>query len=541
MSFAIDVFSHNKGLQFWIPVGSETDCNNPPCHFHHGTNPLNLLYDVVILGSGFGGSLLATLLSSQGKSVLLLDTNSHPRFAIGESATPLADNLLARMAERYQLPELAVLSKYGRWKSQLPELGCGLKRGFTYLGEDNSPDSTCDIRRTLVAASSSDELGDTHWLRSDVDAFFFRMAQNGGATCFQNCQYSVSQAQDAWTLVGTASNEATWEANANFIVDATGGPNAMLRLLDIPAQTHQLRTNSRTLYAHFADVTRCTEMLAARKLSQTAFPFDCDAAAVHFLIDDGWMWQLRFDDDTVSAGFMIGAGADSVTSAVWDSAHAIEEFHDRIASSSFLATQFQNASIVRPESGLQATCRLQRLTTQAAAANWAALPHTAGFVDPLHSTGIAHTLTAVQRLADILLGATTRDQRSRLLHQYSSKLIDEIRCVDELVDGCYAAIPDFDLFCDWTMLYFAAVTSAEQQMDAKSAGHAAASFLHANDIQFRNVVRNARNQLESACRDPSSSNKRHFRNELRKALTPWNHAGLLDDTVDGLYSTTVAR
>ena len=53
--------------------------------------------DVAIVGSGFAGSLTALALRRQGRSVVLLERGRHPRFAIGESSTPLA-NLAARGA-----------------------------------------------------------------------------------------------------------------------------------------------------------------------------------------------------------------------------------------------------------------------------------------------------------------------------------------------------------------------------------------------------------------------------------------------------------
>ena len=71
--------------------------------------------DVLILGSGFGGSLLALILARAGKSVVMVDRSRHPRFTIGESSTPLADRTLAQMADRYQLPELRPLCHWGSW------------------------------------------------------------------------------------------------------------------------------------------------------------------------------------------------------------------------------------------------------------------------------------------------------------------------------------------------------------------------------------------------------------------------------------------
>ena len=51
-------------------------------------------FDIAIVGSGFSGSLLAMIARRLGHRVLLLEKGKHPRFAIGESSTPLANLLL---------------------------------------------------------------------------------------------------------------------------------------------------------------------------------------------------------------------------------------------------------------------------------------------------------------------------------------------------------------------------------------------------------------------------------------------------------------
>ena len=67
-----------------------------------------------------------------GRSVLLVERSSHPRFAIGESSTPFANLLLERLAIDYNLPFLRDLSEWGLWQEHFPEIPVGLKRGFTF-------------------------------------------------------------------------------------------------------------------------------------------------------------------------------------------------------------------------------------------------------------------------------------------------------------------------------------------------------------------------------------------------------------------------
>src|SRR5437867_8184877 len=89
-------------------------------------------FDIAVVGSGFGGSLTAMIARRLGRSVVLLERGRHPRFAIGESSTPLANLLLEELAQRYELPRLLPLAQWGSWQRTYPDIGCGLKRGFTF-------------------------------------------------------------------------------------------------------------------------------------------------------------------------------------------------------------------------------------------------------------------------------------------------------------------------------------------------------------------------------------------------------------------------
>jgi len=71
--------------------------------------------DVAIVGSGFAGSLLARILAKLGYDVMLLERSAHPRFAIGESSTPMANLTLERIGVRYGLEDCIDLATYGRW------------------------------------------------------------------------------------------------------------------------------------------------------------------------------------------------------------------------------------------------------------------------------------------------------------------------------------------------------------------------------------------------------------------------------------------
>src|ERR1700712_4297870 len=89
-------------------------------------------FQIVVVGSGFAGSLMAMIAQRLGFSTVLVERGRHPRFAIGESSTPLANLLLEELADKYDLPQIRALSKWGTWQRSRPDIAGGLKRGFTF-------------------------------------------------------------------------------------------------------------------------------------------------------------------------------------------------------------------------------------------------------------------------------------------------------------------------------------------------------------------------------------------------------------------------
>src|SRR5262245_19769726 len=88
--------------------------------------------DVAVVGSGFAGSLIALGLRKRNRRVVLVERGRHPRFVIGESSTPLANLLIEELADRFELPRIRAFSKWGTWQHTHPDVGVGLKRGFTF-------------------------------------------------------------------------------------------------------------------------------------------------------------------------------------------------------------------------------------------------------------------------------------------------------------------------------------------------------------------------------------------------------------------------
>lgn len=487
--------------------------------------------DVAVLGSGFSGSLLAAILARHGRRVVLIDRDRHPRFAIGESSTPAASLILRSLADRFGLDWLRPLSSYGTWKASYPDLTCGLKRGFAYFQHEagRSFSTGADhVNELLVAASAADSAADTQWLRSEVDQFLFERACGEGVVPVEAATVdSVSRDASMWSLTCVSGRE-TGEVRCRFLVDGTGTGRFLQRQLKLPDESQLLKTQSTACFGHFAGLPEWSEVLSRRAPGAVGdHPFPCDRAALHHLLADGWMWWLRFDHGITSVGMVSGQpeSADQCATPRQRLQAAVSAFPD-------LRDALQQADVVAPSGGPGHTGRLQRLTGQTVGDGWALLPHTAGFVDPLHSTGIAQSLLGVERLAEILLLYSETDDRRRVeLDRYAAAVRAEILHIDQLVHGCYEALRQgsFRKFVAWTMCYFCAATTWERQRLAAS-GTQSCLYL-AQDAGFRDVVLTLERHLATESDDV-------FEQMCEEYLEPWNRVGLFRPEVPNMYART---
>lgn len=495
--------------------------------------------DVAVLGSGFGGCLSALILDRIGLRPVVVDRSAHPRFAIGESSTPIADMILRDLAERYDLARLKPLAAYGPWQAHYPHLGVGRKRGFSYFyhqpGEPFRPDPEHG-NELLVAASASDFNSDTHWLRADVDAFFADEVRRAGIPLLENTEVRVLSGEGGWVLEGK-QQDVPVTVRTRFVIDATGAAGVLPRALNLVDTTYSFRTHSRALFSHFADVRPWHDLMADQGGVVSDHPFPCDAAALHHVFDGGWMWMLRFDNDIVSAGFVLDPRRHPVDPSVSPEVEW-QGWLDRFPS---LQEQFASARIVHPPGALVRTGRLQRRATRAAGANWALLPYTAGFIDPLHSTGIAHTLSGIERLMALLTRHWDQTPLEEALHDYSTSVLRELSLIDALVAACYEASGSFRLYVTSVMLYFAAVVTYEQQRLQKTEENSGRLFLRADDEGLFHIIDTALDQLSRLQRDGSLQGVHAFEAYVEEAIAPYNTVGLFHPLRPNMYHHTAAR
>ncbi len=436
-------------------------------------------FDVAIVGSGFAGSLLAMICRRLGRSVVLLDKETHPRFAIGESSSPLANLLLEELCDRYGLDRIRPLSAWGTWQRAYPQIGCGLKRGFTfYAHRAGEPFRSDPWRRDqlLVAASPRDEVADTHWYRADLDHFLVREAQAQGAEFLDSVSLDRCELlSDGAVLEGLRGREAL-RLHARLVVDASGPRGFLHRALDLPESEFPGLPPTEGLYTHFTGVRRLEDLEAFSVSGAGWPPFPIDDAAVHHVFEGGWVWVLRFQNGITSAGAAAVPGLASELrfsegAAAWD--RLLERFPS-------LRDQFAGARAARP---FVHASRLPFRASVASGERWTLLPSAAAFVDPLLSTGFPLTLLGIGRLARVLEENWDQPGLSEGLSACARATLDEADTAARLIAALYASFGDFELFAALTLLYFAASSYAEAA-HRLARPQLAGSFLSADRLDF---------------------------------------------------------
>jgi len=492
-------------------------------------------YDFLIIGSGFGGSITAMALANLGYEVCVVERGQHPRFAIGESSTPIADMILRDLADQYNLPFLKEISRYGEWQKYHPEVVCGLKRGFSYYPHQKGEFFKSNLnhdKELLVAASMNDENSDTNWLRSDVDHFLIQQLRKMDIEYFDHTTiYGVDKIVDQWNILAERKNKKL-PFTTDRIIDATGSSIFAETFLDVTSTSKGFHTNSFAVYSHVEGVGYWQEYLHQNGFHTSDYPYNPDHSALHHLIDEGWIWMLRFNNDLLSSGMVI----DGSTNIDLHGLNADKIWMELLKQYPSVQSLFKTALPADSPGGFLKSNRLQRRLNRTHGEGWIALNHTAGFVDPLHSTGIAHTLTGVEKLLTLLSSSSSKAEIQKGLELIEVNYYKELAFIDLLVSSCYKSRGHFQLFSAAVMLYFSASIQYEQ---GRLNGSTPDSFLcAANDELFAMV------ELTHA--EISSLRDKGFHGEavanlvqrIRARIAPYNSVGLMDDSKRNMYEHT---
>jgi tetracycline 7-halogenase / FADH2 O2-dependent halogenase len=471
--------------------------------------------DVAVVGSGFAGSLTALALMRRGRRVALIERGRHPRFAIGESSTPLANLLLEELADRYELPRIRPFSKWGSWQQSRPDVACGLKRGFTFFFHDPGerfPDDADHQRQLLVAASPHDEIADTHWYRPEFDRALAEEAEREGAVYLDMTRLETIRHEGDRTILEGQRDGRVVRIEAGFVIDATGPRGFLHHALQLTETSCQWLPATQGLYSHFEGVERWDRL----RPGETP-PYAVDDAAVHQVFSGGWIWILRFNNGITSAG---AALTDAVANRL-GIAEGEAAWKRLMATLPSVADQFRPARATLP---FVHAPRLAFRSARVVGPSWALLPSAAGVIDPLLSTGFPLTLLGILRLVDLLERTAAGREREEALRDYEVQTLAELDATERLVAALYATMTDPPLFKRLSLMYFAAASFSEAARRL-ARPELAPGFLLCGHPTFGAEMAAC---ASLAMRAPVGPARHALESRIDRAIEPFDIAGLLD-------------
>lgn len=401
------------------------------------------MVDVAIIGSGMGGSVCATMLAKLGYSVVLLEKGQLPRFAIGESTTPLFSKKIRHLGQAYSIPEFEYMSTYDNIKEHNLPFTCGPKELFHYFwqvpGQQNAVENDNNIREIIVQTPEID----TQLLRGESDKYMVDVAIKYGVDYRDLTIISEIHFNDDGVIVDCESEIlGRYRLAAKFIIDSSGFKSLISQQLNlaVPAEELNIPLNSRSIFTHFEDVNSFETVANAPEFFINRTPAGRERATQHHCFEGGWVWIIPFGNGVTSVGLNLDIdvfGENSVSAEI--------EFWGIISRYPIIYKMLEGKQARFP---LIKTGRIQHRVSEVAGDRWAMLPGAAVGVDAWFSTGLASTLMCAHRIVDLLHTEIlpTQNFKKSVFQNYEKALFKEWETTCTMVNGIYKSFKHFEVF-----------------------------------------------------------------------------------------------
>lgn len=413
-------------------------------------------FDVVVLGSGIAGSIVALVLQRMGLETLVVERKTHPRFVIGESTIPTTSLLLHQLAKAHDVPELAQVAHY----LTLRENGCVAwpKQHFWYgLHQEGRP---LERRHETMLEGLLLPMGpDVHMLRADADAFLASRLGRYGVEYVEHTDVTDFRSEEGAVRLQLEDAGGRRDVRARFVVDATGHTSFLARKFELRDANARLHTDTRSLFGHFEGVGELDDALGG----DNPFRFLRSAGTQHHCFHGGWIWVIPFDNGVTSVGIQL----DRRVHPLDERTSPEDELWSIVRRYPSVEAHLGRMRPVRP---LIRTDRVQFTSRTILGEGFILTPHAAGFVEPLFSTGILLTAAFASRFAAAAREAKeANDWSAERFRPIERHFFTELAQIDRVVDGVIQSFRHYDLFKQYWR-YWVAATFAQWSTAALAGG-----------------------------------------------------------------------
>ena len=408
-------------------------------------------FDVIILGTGIAGTMLGTILARHGKSVLLIDSGVHPRFAVGESTIPQTSQLISLLSRDYDVPELWYLGlgSPGDLRRYV-STNCGVKRffGFAYhhFGQEHNVAEAHQFGNIWRV--------ENHLFRQDIDAYLLALAIRYGAHAVQGTRVDSVDIDDASVQVVAGGTQY----RAKYVVDGTGFRSVLAEKYGLREKPCQRVTSTRTIFTHMIDVKGFEQIV------DVPFSNAWSHGTLHQIFKRGWFWVIPFNnwENAPNPLISVGVTMDDRLYPEDPNLSAEAEFNKFLQMLPSVDRQFADAKAVRPWVRTQ---RVQYGSTRTMGKRFSLLSHAAWFIDPLFSRGLISTVDNLRLFTRTLLDALNDGDFSEERFEHIDK--EQQRAMsfaDRIVRAAYTSWDDFELWNAWIRVWAIGVHAAESRL-----------------------------------------------------------------------------
>ena len=378
-------------------------------------------YDVIVIGGGPAGTTCSTMLAREGRKVLVLERHQFPRFHIGESITAFGAEAFKKLGVYEELKAIGYVKKKGLefiWENEAIKV---------YFPQDqrNEPD---ELPWALQMA------------RSKLDTVLLNNAIRNGVTVLQQRQvkrviFEGDQAVGVEFRDLSNGDTGTKTAYAKWIVDATGQAGLINKQRKDNCYNDFLLDKKVAIFSHWTgdfEITNTDEDLNFK-------------LCVHKNKRD-WAWYIPIDKKIVSLGIVLSPNS------LKNRDKGLEEiFYDFAKDVPFLCDFLKNPSLKTVDK-FRSVKDYSYRSRNYYGKGWVLVGDSAGFIDPVFSTGLQITFKSGFELADILNQVLDQDSPDNsLLDEYSKRIDKVYRINSTLVYLYYLSELDLRKVLSWRL------------------------------------------------------------------------------------------